>query len=70
MAGKDINIASFSSGPKTATPPADVSRGATADLCDVFIPEPVDEISQRKVQIVEPIFRYVFLKPMAFIVSV
>lgn len=38
-------------------PPADASRGATADLCDVHLPDPVDVISQRKVQIVEPIFR-------------
>lgn len=48
------------SSPKTATPPADAARGATADLCDVFIPEAVDVISQRKVQIVEPIFRCLF----------
>lgn len=47
----------MSSGPTTATPPPDASRGATADLCDVFLPEPVDQVSQSKVQIVEPIFR-------------
>lgn len=39
-------------------PPPDASRGATADLCDVFVPDPVDIITQRKVQIVEPIFRF------------
>lgn len=46
-----------SEGPKTATPPPDTARGATADLCDVFVPEHVDIVSQRKVQICEPIFR-------------
>ena len=39
-------------------PPPDASRGATADLCDVHLPDPVDIVSQRKVQIVDPIFRY------------
>ena len=46
--------------PTTATPPANAARGATADLCDVFVPDPVDLITQRTVQIAEPIFRYVF----------
>ncbi len=46
-----------SAGPKTATPPPDTSRGATADLCDVFVPEPVDKVTQRKVQIADPIFK-------------
>ena len=45
------------SGPKTATPPPDAARGATADLCDVFLPDPVDVTSQRKVQIMDPIFQ-------------
>lgn len=50
--------AAAASGPKTATPPADASRGATADLLDVFHPQSVDEASQpRAVQIAEPIFR-------------
>lgn len=44
-------------GPKTATPPADAARGATADLCDVFIKEPVDLVRQHPVSIVQPIFR-------------
>lgn len=44
-------------GPKTAPPPPDTARGATADLADVFIPEPVDQVSQCKVQIMEPIFQ-------------
>lgn len=39
-------------------PPPDASRGATADLCDVHLPDPVDIVGQRKVQIVDPIFRY------------
>lgn len=45
-------------GPKTATPPADAARGATADLCDVFIKEPVDLVRQHPVSIVQPIFRW------------
>lgn len=47
----------MSSGPTTQTPPPDTSRGATADLCDVYITDSVDVVSQRKVQILEPIFR-------------
>jgi len=50
--------------PKTATPPADLNRGATADLLDIFHPHSVDEISAAPppgtpgaVQIAEPIFR-------------
>lgn len=38
-------------------PPPDAARGATADLCDVHLPDPVDKIAQRKVQIMDPIFR-------------
>jgi hypothetical protein len=49
--------AAGSSGPTTATPPANTARGATADLADVFIPEAVDEVAQRKVNIMEPIFQ-------------
>ena len=49
--------ASATSGPTTATPPPDAARGATADLCDVFIPDPLDIVTQRKVQIVDPVFR-------------
>ncbi|KAF8055826.1 4-hydroxy-4-methyl-2-oxoglutarate aldolase [Scenedesmus sp. PABB004] len=48
------SAAAASDGPTTATPPPDTARGATADLADVFCPEPVDEVSQRKVQIMEP----------------
>lgn len=51
--------AAASGGPTTATPPANTARGATADLADVFIPEPVDEVSQRKVNIMDPIFQCV-----------
>lgn len=50
-------MSSAADGPKTATPPADTARGATADLADVFIPEPVDQVAERKVQIMEPIFQ-------------
>lgn len=56
--------AAMSSGPTTATPPPDTARGATADLCDVFVPEPVDVVSTRNVQIVEPIFRCVCMWPI------
>lgn len=42
-------------------PPPNAARGATADLCDVFVPEPVDQITERKVQIAEPIFRYILV---------
>ena len=56
----------MSSGPKTATPPPNAARGATADLCDIYITDPVDVVSQRNVQIMEPIFRsliYTTLSP-------
>jgi RraA family protein len=44
--------------PKTATPDADLNRGATADLLDIFHPQSVDDASTpRTVQIAEPIFR-------------
>eukprot|EP00882_Tetradesmus_deserticola_P024746 GHRQ01027063.1.p2 GENE.GHRQ01027063.1~~GHRQ01027063.1.p2 ORF type:complete len:125 (+),score=26.59 GHRQ01027063.1:520-894(+) len=33
-------FAAAAEGPRTATPPPDTSRGATADLADVFIPGP------------------------------
>jgi len=47
-----------SAGPKTATPPPDTARGATADLCDVFYTAPVDQVTvDAKVQIAQPIFR-------------
>ena len=49
----------MSSGPKTATPPPNAARGATADLCDIYVTDPVDVISQRNVQIMDPIFKYV-----------
>ena len=41
----------------TQTPPPDAARGATADLCDTFIKDPVDVVNQRDVQIMDPIFR-------------
>ncbi|GMH45765.1 hypothetical protein BSKO_13728 [Bryopsis sp. KO-2023] len=50
-------VARSASGPVTQTPPADASRAGTADLCDVHLPDPVDKVCERKVQIVEPIFR-------------
>jgi RraA family protein len=52
------SAATFATAPKTATPPADASRGATADLLDIFHPQSVDDASApRTVQIAEPIFR-------------
>ena len=48
----------MSSGPKTATPPPNAARGATADLCDIYVTDPVDIVSHRDVQIMDPIFRY------------
>ena len=39
------------------TPPPDAARGATADLCDTFITDPVDVVNQRNVQIMDPVFR-------------
>lgn len=41
----------------SATPPPDVMRSATADLADKFLPDPVDIVTERKVSILEPIFR-------------
>ncbi len=58
MAAANHPARSLSSGPTTATPPADASRGATADLCDVFLPDPVDVINESKVSIVAPLFRF------------
>jgi hypothetical protein len=49
--------AAAAGGPTTATPPPDASRGATADLADVFVPESVDVVAERSVHIMEPIFR-------------
>ena len=46
-----------SGGPSNPYPPPDPSRGATADLCDVHVPDPVDATVQRDVQIAEPVFR-------------
>lgn len=39
------------------TPPPDAARGATADLCDTFIKDPVDIVNQGGVQIMNPVFR-------------
>ena len=41
----------------TQTPPPDAARGATADLCDTFITDPVDIVNQGQVQIMDPVFR-------------
>ena len=47
-------------GKTNPNPPPDASRGATADLCDVHYPDPVDVLPDprtQKVQIAEPLFR-------------
>ena len=49
----DISLAQMSS----QTPPPDAARGATADLCDTFIKDPVDIVNQGNVQIMQPVFR-------------
>jgi len=64
MAAANHPARSLSSGPTTATPPADASRGATADLCDVFLPDPVDVITESKVSIVAPLFRFATVPPV------
>lgn len=55
----DANVSGqhMSSGPKTATPPPNAARGATADLCDIYVTDPVDIVSQRDVQIMDPVFK-------------
>ena len=47
------STASSQDGPKTATPPPDTTRGATADLCDVHVTAPVDVVVDADVQICE-----------------
>lgn len=55
--GSAAAAAGAAGGPTTATPPANTVRGATADLCDVFITASVDEVTDSKVKIMEPIFQ-------------
>lgn len=47
------STASSQDGPKTATPPPDTTRGATADLCDVHVTASVDVVTESDVQICE-----------------
>ena len=47
--------------PTTTTPPPNAARGATADLCDIYITEPVDKITSGGVQIAQPIFKCVVI---------
>ena len=56
VAGNTFAVASVNT-PKTAVPPPDMSRGATADLCDVHYPDSVDVVVEPKVQIMQPLFR-------------
>jgi len=44
-------------GSSTQTPPPNAARGATADLCDIYITRPVDEVCSGEVQIAQPVFR-------------
>ena len=69
MLADQIGSRCLSAGPTTATPPPDAARGATADLCDMFITDSVDVITEREVQIMEPIFRYTRLEesPILFL---
>jgi len=56
--GRALGLRGMASGvPTTATPPPDLSRAGTADLCDVHVPEPVDVVAHQRVDIMEPIFR-------------
>jgi hypothetical protein len=56
--GRELGLRGMASGaPTTATPPPDLSRAGTADLCDVHVPEPVDVVAHQRVDIMEPIFR-------------
>lgn len=50
-------LAASSAQMSSQTPPPDAARGATADLCDTFIKDPVDIVNQANVQILEPVFR-------------
>lgn len=47
----------FSDMPTTTTPPPNAARGATADLCDIYVTDPVDKITSGGVQIAQPIFK-------------
>eukprot|EP00892_Ulva_mutabilis_P004737 jgi/Ulvmu1/2635/UM014_0087.1 len=47
----------MSAAPKTSVPPPDMARGATADLCDVHYPDPVDVVVEPKLQIMQPGFK-------------
>jgi hypothetical protein len=49
----------FSDMPTTTTPPPNAARGATADLCDIYVTDPVDKITSGGVQIAQPIFKCV-----------
>ena len=57
--GKAGQCASMSTaaGGSNPYPPPDTDRGGTADLCDVFLPDPVDKICERAVQVVDNVFR-------------
>ena len=41
----------------TKDPPPDLSRGGTADLCDVYHPEQVDVMHDPPLKIAHPIFK-------------
>lgn len=41
----------------TKTPPPDLSRAGTADLCDVYHPHSVDEVKESGFRIALPLFK-------------
>lgn len=45
------SVASMSS---NATPPPDANRMGTADLTDKYLPDPVDKVCHRQIQVVSP----------------
>lgn len=57
LAIADATLRCLSDGPKTATPPPDTARGATADLCDVHFVDSVDVVVEPSVQIMQPLFK-------------
>jgi hypothetical protein len=56
---RGARCAAAAAGPSNPFPPPDAARGATADLTDVFCPDPVDTVTAGSVQIMEAgLFRW------------
>lgn len=51
--GASLGAGSARCAASNPNPPPDAARGATADLTDVFCPDPVDTVSAGPVQIME-----------------